>query len=48
MDAANKSYVDAHQDADANPLNEIQSFSVSQVGDTLYLLHSFPGTTRLA
>ena len=40
MDATNKSYVDAHQDGDSDPLNEIQSFSVSQIGDTLYLSSS--------
>jgi len=35
--AANKSYVDAHQDSDADDQNEIQQMSVSETGDTFYL-----------
>lgn len=35
--AANKSYVDAHEDGDADAENEIQQMSVSETGDTFYL-----------
>ncbi len=36
-DAVNKAYVDLHEDADSDILNEIQSLSASTEGDTLYL-----------
>jgi len=36
-DGATKIYVDAHQDTDADPQNEIQEMSVSVTGDTMYL-----------
>ena len=39
-DAANKSYVDMHEDSDADTQNEIQELDVSSVGDTLYLSSS--------
>ncbi len=39
-DAANKMYVDMHEDLDADTLNEIQTISASVEGDTLYLSSS--------
>ena len=40
MDAANKAYVDIHEDLDADTLNEIQTLIASTEGDTLYLSQS--------
>jgi len=37
MDAANKMYVDQHEDPDPDPTNEIQTLSASTEGDTMYL-----------